>query len=202
MVIQVFDMYKEPQVNAFGIEYIGIDGTFKYLEDLGVEPEDLEALILAYYVNGKEVGVFEKEDFVSGWCKVKMYDLQSMARFIKDKSAEIHGDNDDLFNKVYKFTFGYVLDKQDKSNIQKQLPLEDAIEYWKLLLPTTDNSQAIFNWLINVSNRKTIKRDEWNMLPSFLQLASGESDLINKYSENDSWPLLMDDYVEYLVDNV
>lgn len=201
-VIDVFNLYKEDQVNAFGMEYIGIDGTFKYLNDLGIEPEEVDALVLAYYVNAKEVGVFEREDFVSGWCNVDIYDLQSMSQFIKNKSIDIYKNDSDLFARVYKFTFGYVLDKQDKSNIQKQLPLEEAIEYWKLLIPNS-NSEMFFNWLENESNRKTIKRDEWNMLPSFLQLAKdGETNLISRYSEDDAWPLLMDDYVEYLVDNV
>lgn len=194
---QVFDTYKDPELDAFGRQIIGIEGTFALLEAMHLEPEDVAALVFAYYVNAKELGVFEKEDFVSGWCSVGVPDVASMGEFVSRKRTEMYS-NHDLFTKVYKFIFGYVLDKQDKANIQKQLPLDEAIDYWKLLLPNV-NTEAFFEWLRNESGRKVIKRDEWNMVPPFLELASsGIQHLLENYSEDDAWPLLMDEYVEYL----
>lgn len=58
----IFDQYKEPDSDI-----IGIDGTIKYIEDLGYEPEDKVALALAEFLESPSAGVFKRTSFILKW---------------------------------------------------------------------------------------------------------------------------------------
>jgi len=58
----IFDSYKEPNSDI-----IGIDGTIKYIEDLGYEPEDKVALALAEFLESPSAGVFNRQNFMLKW---------------------------------------------------------------------------------------------------------------------------------------
>lgn len=58
----IFDNYKDPDSDI-----IGIDGTIKYIEDLGYEPEDKVALALAEFLESPLAGVFERKSFIMKW---------------------------------------------------------------------------------------------------------------------------------------
>lgn len=58
----IFDKYKDPDSDI-----IGIDGTIKYIEDLGYEPEDKVALALAEFLESPSAGVFERKSFILKW---------------------------------------------------------------------------------------------------------------------------------------
>lgn len=61
----VFDKYKEDDTK------IGIDGTLKYIEDLGYQPEDRVVLALAEFLESPNAGVFTRKSFQSKWQSVK-----------------------------------------------------------------------------------------------------------------------------------
>lgn len=186
----IFAKYKEPNRNAFGAEFIGLDGTLAYLDDLAIDPEDVRALVLAWRLGAKEVGVFEHDPFIEGWTKVGVSTLDQMNEYIERTSALFSSD-DQTFLEIYRFTFGFSLDRNEK-----QLPLEEAVDLWRLLL-ASGHGEGFYSWLVKESGRKTIRKDEWNMVPGFLALGDGPQ-LVENYSEEDAWPLLMDEYVEYL----
>jgi DCN1-like protein 1/2 len=64
-LLSLFDQYKEDDTK------IGIDGTMKYIEDLGYEPEDRVILALAEFLESPSAGVFTKRSFQSKWQSVK-----------------------------------------------------------------------------------------------------------------------------------
>lgn len=58
----IFDSYKDPDSDI-----IGIDGTIKYIEDLGYEPEDKVTLALADFLESPSAGVFNRKNFILKW---------------------------------------------------------------------------------------------------------------------------------------
>jgi len=59
----LFERYKDPDDTA----NIGIDGTIKMCEDLGVDPEDPVLLALALELKSKRMGQWAKKEWVDGW---------------------------------------------------------------------------------------------------------------------------------------
>lgn len=64
-LVAIFDKYKEDK------DKIGIDGTLRYVEDLGYEPEDRVVLALAEFLEAPSAGVFTRKSFQSKWQNVK-----------------------------------------------------------------------------------------------------------------------------------
>lgn len=201
-IYRLFCRYKEPSPNAFGIEYIGYDGTLNYLTDLSIDPEQVEALVLAYYLNAREVGVFERDSFVLSFYKLGLKSLEQQSNFIKAETVKLKSEplTGDIFKAVYKFTFPYSLDKDLRAHVQKQMNTEEAIEYLKLLIPPSKQFETFINWL-HQSSRKFIKKDEWNMIPSFINLYQ-TTDILSTFTEEAYWPLMMDEFVEFLAEQI
>lgn len=60
---QIFNNYKD----SADADIIGIDGTIKYIEDLGYEPEDKVVLALAEFLESPSTAIFERKKFISKW---------------------------------------------------------------------------------------------------------------------------------------
>ncbi|KAF8154226.1 hypothetical protein B0H34DRAFT_82003 [Crassisporium funariophilum] len=59
---QLFEKYKEPDS-----EEIAVDGTIRLCEDLGVNPEDVVLLAIAYELKSPRVGEWTKQGWLDGW---------------------------------------------------------------------------------------------------------------------------------------
>lgn len=49
------------------LEETGIDGTILYCQDLGVEPEDVVMLAVAWLTKAPTMGRFAKKGWIDGW---------------------------------------------------------------------------------------------------------------------------------------
>lgn len=78
-----------------------------------------------------------------------------------------------LFKKVYLFTYSFAC-----SPNQKSLPLESAVEYWKLLFAKRFKIH-MGNWLefLETEYKRSIAKDTWNCMYDFVQLADGDPTL-------------------------
>lgn len=59
---QLFDQYKDPDGDE-----ITVDGTIKLCEDLGVDPEDVVLLAVAYELKSPRMGEWTRKGWVDGW---------------------------------------------------------------------------------------------------------------------------------------
>jgi DCN1-like protein 1/2 len=46
---------------------INIEGTIRYLQALGLDPEEPVVLVLAYQLDSPAIGAFTRTGFVEGW---------------------------------------------------------------------------------------------------------------------------------------
>ncbi|CAK9438975.1 uncharacterized protein LODBEIA_P31990 [Lodderomyces beijingensis] len=223
-LVAIYDKYKDVDNN----EIIDIEGTIRYLEDLKIDPDNARALSLAFLLNSKKTGVFQRDCFLQVWSKYKIETLSAMSSFITKFHNDIcynRGEYYDLagnslrFKKLYDFTFGFLVESEG----QKVLDLEIATGYWQLLLPIVvdahlENQQVgeekesirakvderIMQWVefLNSKPRKVISFDTWSMfLPFFQEVVLSDPWKFSGYDEMAAWPSKIDEYIEHLYDN-
>lgn len=86
------------------------------------------------------------------------------------------------FKRVYLFTYAFL-----RPSGQKSLPLETAIDYWKLLLGRRWKGH-IYSWIefLEKEYKKSIAKDTWNMLYEFVGLCNIDPEL-KGYDEEGMW---------------
>lgn len=103
--------------------------------------------------------------------------LQSMMNTI-DELREQFKIDDRLHKQVYLYTYAFA-----RPEGQRALPLDMAIEYWKLLLK--DRWDYLDLWIEFLRERynKTIPKDTWNLLYDFVEDIDTD---FTQYDENGS----------------
>lgn len=105
-----------------------------------------------------------------------------------------------LFKKTYKATFLLA-----RAPGQKVLPLDTAIEYWRLLLsaPSLSWSTPTTPWLqwwieyLEEKWKKSVSRDMWDQTGVFVSKC-GEDESMGWWSEEGAWPGVIDDFVGFV----
>lgn len=106
----------------------------------------------------------------------------------------------DFFKKVYKYTFKLALTPG-----QRSLPLDTAIDYWRLLLspPSSAWSSPQIPWLdwwityLEERWRKGVNKDMWEQTAVFMT-KSLEDPTMSWWSEDGAWPGVLDDFVIFV----
>jgi len=168
----------------------GISGD-KFLQlfkDISVDPAaDVAALALAAACNAAEMGVFRRKEFICGCTVLEADSLEDL----RDKMPELRTNvlSGKTLPEVYMYTFSIALEPPSKV-----LPLEEAQQYWALLLHDWPLRQPFCDWADRHMKGKAINRDLWTMV---LKLATEVPPDLSTYDENPAWPVVFDEFVEY-----
>lgn len=194
----IFSQYADNSDNNI----MDLDGTIAYFTDLGIDVEnDPQALVAAYILESPSTGVFNRDKFIKNWGKV-----QPSIKSISDMSEYLNSALNDniLMKNVYKFAFKYALEEG-----QRKLETDDVVALWKCFYQNEFKNLEIngvestvtkfVNDYIGGGNcRKTqISQDEWNMAYQFFQIPLNE---LSQYEESSAWPVLMDEFVDFLLE--
>lgn len=157
-----------------------------FFVDLGVDPEtDLVTLIIPWQLNCKRVFYVSKEEFMSGFERLKCEKMSD----IKDRMGSLRAELvvDEVYKQFYKFIFGWA---RGEGEVKKSVSKDMAVELWKLLL--TDRFPLLPYWLqyVNLVN-KAINMDVWNLLYDFAKID------IATFDPQDCWPVMLDDFVQW-----
>lgn len=212
---KMFDQYKDPHG-----EDIGIDGTIQLCTDLNIEPEDIVMLAIAYELKSKRLAEWHKQGWVDGWKRLGCDNIQAMQMAAKNLRVELARDPV-YFEAVYNHTFSLAL-----SPGQRSLPLEDARNYWALLLPyglqggalshvayvededgnvaMTDANDVGWNqecselWNEFLNDSAKIKGVSKDTWRVFRDFVRTIDANFEKYETTASWPSTIDDFVEFV----
>mmetsp|Transcript_27546 Transcript_27546/g.39440 ORF Transcript_27546/g.39440 Transcript_27546/m.39440 type:complete len:271 (+) Transcript_27546:136-948(+) len=193
---KLFDAYCDHENDPTVINMEGIE---KLCEHVGIDPmKDTRILVLLWKLNASEKpGHVTKEEWIKGCEKLGIDSIDKIKRMLP--SLETGFIDEDDFKEFYKFVFQFnregthrTLDKGLVTALQ-ELVLKDRIDE-KRLATWVDFLESQQN-----ENYSRITLDQWI---SFFDFCLECEDLETDYDEvNSAWPVLIDEYVEYMKTN-
>jgi DCN1-like protein 1/2 len=204
--IDEFYMYENmppavPSVNSQQIEalfnrykslssgLIESEGIQRFCDDLGIDVMDPAILIISYYFKAETMGVYKKEEFLQGMTALGCDSINKL----RDRIPQLRSQMNDInsFRPFYQFIFNFARDPGSRN-----LSVETGVGLWKLLLE--ERYSLLSNWLAFLEHREKkhdISRDVWNMLLDFLET---NKDGLFAYDSEGAWPVMIDEFVDYL----
>eukprot|EP00698_Gefionella_okellyi_P003188 TRINITY_DN12983_c0_g1_i1.p1 TRINITY_DN12983_c0_g1~~TRINITY_DN12983_c0_g1_i1.p1 ORF type:complete len:251 (+),score=31.11 TRINITY_DN12983_c0_g1_i1:124-876(+) len=180
----LFNRYKDPTAPK-----VGPEGMMLFCEDLRVEPTDIIMLLIAWKFEAKCMSEFARNEFVEGFKSLGVDSIDGLRALFPQLHKELQDPRS--YKEFYLWLFDFA-----KEEGKKVVDLEMAINLWGLVLAT--RFPYLQKWIDFLQSRpgvKAISRDIWSLLPDFAR--SIGDDLAN-YDDEGAWPLLLDEFVEYL----
>jgi len=211
----LFDKYKDPDGDD-----ITVDGTIRLCQDLGVDPEDVVLLAVAYELKSPRMAQWNRAGWLEGWKSIGCDSIAAMKTALPRLRTKL-GQDPAYFQKVYNHTFEFA-----KQEGQRSIAIETAQAFWGLLLPhgmaggalahidasgDTDmsggsgkggwKSEYVDWWFefLNEKGGKGVSKDTWVMFLDFVRTIDAR---FETYDLEAAWPSTIDDFVEYAKERV
>lgn len=184
-VDNLFTRYKSATSSL--IEREGIEN---FCRDLGIEPVDVVILVISKYFNAETMGVYQKDEFCNGMKNLGCDSIEKLRQKIPDLRREL--TNPHVFKETYNFVFTFSRDPGVRN-----LGFETAIALWRLLL--LERYPIVNRWIEYLETREKkhdVSKDTWEMFLDFAIIVEREG--IQGYDPSGPWPVLIDEFVEYL----
>lgn len=194
---KTFDKYRDdPKEEP---DEINIEGAQALLNDLDIDVSDVSALIFSQIVSSPSLGKITRQGFVDGWTNANIDSLPRMRNLVASRRSTL-GSDKASFKSVYEHTFTLALPSGAKT-----LPLDDAIEFWRLLFSApafewrTSTTPWLDWWVEFQTGQKTkaVNRDLWKQTLNFAR-ETIKDDSLGFWSEESSWPSVIDEFVEWV----
>ncbi|RWS28267.1 hypothetical protein B4U80_11079, partial [Leptotrombidium deliense] len=168
-------------------DIIGPEGVERFCKDIGVEPENLVTLVLAWKMDAKQMGYFTLKEWIKGLSDLQcdtVAKIRSKIEYLKSLLNDAH-----IFKSIYRYSFDFAKDKD-----QRSMDIETAKGMLQLLLGKQWPLYPFFHQFLEQSKYKVLNKDQWCNVLEFSR--SITSDLRN-YDEDGAWPVLLDEFVEW-----
>lgn len=179
-------------------------GLVRYIEDMGLSIEDPVTLCLSKILCIEDqTGLVSREQFLDGWTDQCCDSMDQMKELLETLREKLKTDKE-FFKSIYMYTFPLNVDSGTR-----QLPRDVAIDYWRLLFGKNSfalkiSKERLDSWVQFIESDDTDKRklfisqDIWLMFYKFVEKYPDDVKLKSEYDEMAAWPLLIDEYYEYL----
>ena len=185
-IAALFETYYDEQDDAM-LE----DGIMRFCSDLGVQPDEFIVLVIAWKCQAGIMGTFTRKEFVNGCQAMHIDSIKSLQQRFSELKLEVM--NKQQFKDLYRWTYKFGLDVESG---QRTLPLDMAVILWRLVF--SQNPPSILEpWLDFLEKHLSLKgipKDTWDM---FLNFVEQVGDDLSSYDDNEAWPSLLDDFVEF-----
>lgn len=182
-----FDTYIDPDDDE---DTIHEEGILKFCEDIGVDPQDLVVLVIAWKMGATYMCALTRKEWQKGMQEMDCDSAATLMTKIRLLRESIASEAE--FKRFYSFCFGF-----SKEPGQKSLSIDIAMAMWELLL-STRFKELTASWLAFLVEKKPVKgvtRDTWDLLFDFFVKVRESYD---NYDENEAWPVLIDDYMTWI----
>ncbi|KAH7820086.1 putative leucine zipper protein [Monocercomonoides exilis] len=179
-----YSTYKSPEEDA-----ILAPEFEKLISDLGVEPDDIVVLILAWKFKGSAMCQFTHSEFVDGCTSLNVTDIASLKRALPTLRSSISSESD--FAEFYRWSFTYYQEEERS----KKLPTDTCVAMYELLLK--GKFPNLEEWLdfLNKKNAPFITQDTWNLTLDFFKEVRTD---YSNFDAESAWPLLLEQFVEWV----
>ncbi|XP_038156062.1 DCN1-like protein 4 isoform X1 [Cyprinodon tularosa] len=166
---------------------VGPEGIEKFCEDIGVEPENVVMLVLAWKLDAQSMGYFTLQEWLRGMGSLQC-DSTERLRNSLDYLRSVLNDSTS-FKLIYRYAFDFAREKD-----QRSLDLNTAKCMLGLLLGKTWPLFPVFNQFLEQSKYKVINKDQWCNVLEFSRTINLD---LSNYDEDGAWPVLLDEFVEW-----
>lgn len=179
----------EPTDHPQGSDGIAAQRFLDLFQDIGVDPgTDIAALALSAACKAQEMGVFRRREFLCGCFALEVNTVEELRLKMPELRASLK-TNVKIMKDVYEYTFTVALEAPCKV-----LPVVEAAEYWKLLLGDWPLKEAFCSWAVGSMKGKAVKKDMWMQV---LKFATEVPPDLSTYDDDPSWPVALDEFVEF-----
>ncbi|XP_040039336.1 DCN1-like protein 4 isoform X3 [Gasterosteus aculeatus] len=173
-------------------DVVGPEGMEKFCEDIGVEPENVVMLVLAWKLDAQSMGYFTLQEWLRGMGSLQC-DSTERLRNSLDYLRSVLNDGTS-FKLIYRYAFDFAREKD-----QRSLDLNTAKCMLGLLLGKTWPLFPVFNQFLEFtvpqqSKYKVINKDQWCNVLEFSRTINLD---LSNYDEDGAWPVLLDEFVEW-----
>ncbi|KAB0796428.1 hypothetical protein PPYR_10489 [Photinus pyralis] len=169
-------------------DMLGPDGMEKFCEDIGVEPENVVMLVLAYKMQARQMGFFTQEEWLKGLTDLQCDVIQKLQTKLEYLRSHLNDQN--LFKAIYRYAFDFARDKD-----QRSMDIETAKAMLQLLLGKHWALYSQFSQFLDQSKYKVINKDQWCNILEFSRTICND---LSNYDVDGAWPVMLDEFVEWL----
>jgi len=166
---------------------IGQNDLMRFFQDLGLSPDDILTLAFSWKCQCKNIGEITKDEFLGGMKGMKITTKAEVKAYLPKLKGELNTER--TFKEFYAWLFDYM--KGDNPQ-KKVIELDFAIALWEMTLK--DKFVLYDTWIkfLKEEHKKPISRDTWQLLFEFSKIN------IDKYDSSEAWPVLIDEFVDYV----
>eukprot|EP00057_Strongylocentrotus_purpuratus_P013621 XP_011668095.1 PREDICTED: DCN1-like protein 5 isoform X1 [Strongylocentrotus purpuratus] len=178
-----FREYMDPDTDSLGPE-----GMEKFCEDIGVEPENLVMLVLAWMLDAKQMGFFTQTEWMNGMTKLQVDGTEKIRGKLETLRALL--DEPATFKKIYRYAYDFARVNKD----QRSMDLDTAQAMLTLLLGRQWPLFSQFHQFLEKTKYKVINKDQWCNILEFSRAIRPD---LSNYDEDGAWPVTLDEFVEW-----
>ncbi|NP_001233035.1 uncharacterized protein LOC100163728 isoform X1 [Acyrthosiphon pisum] len=167
---------------------LGPEGMEKFCMDIGVDPEDLVMLVLAWKMSAKSMGYFSSAEWLKGLTELQCDSVKKLQS--KLESLRLYFNDPLAFKSIYRYAYDFARDKD-----QRSMDIETAKLMLNLLLGKQWKLYTLFAKFIDQSKYRVINKDQWCNILEFSR--SIATDLAN-YDIDGAWPVMLDEFVDWI----
>jgi len=182
----LYEKYADPPTED-GEEFIGPDGVERFCNDLALAPDSIQILCLCYNLKAKTMGYFSKQEFLEGLKALKVQTIPGIISKSNDLVKEL--EDAKTFKQLYEFAYNFA--KGEK----KMIDIETADAMMQIVVGDRLYFAPLFLKFLKQSSHKGLNIDQWMC---FLEFAKTTNKDLSNYDESSSWPLILDDFVEWV----
>ncbi|KAL8879029.1 MAG: hypothetical protein Q9198_003280 [Flavoplaca austrocitrina] len=197
---KLFDTYRDNPKDE--PDTIGVEGSMRYLQDLCLSLEEPVVLAILTELAAPTMCELTRSGFIDGWKRLRASTLSDQKSTLPTLRTSLSSNPQGLFRATYKHTFKLAL-----APGQRSLPLDTALEYWRLLLspPAINWNTKTTPWLdywieyLTTKWKKGVSKDMWEQTAVFVA-KSLEDESMGWWSEDGAWPGCLDELVGFVRD--
>jgi len=173
---------------------IGPEGIEKLCNALKLDPSDVLVLVLAWLLGASQMGYFSREEWLSG--QDSLSSATSSETLVEQLQAIYAATRRsmDRLRELHKFTHKFCREER-----KKNIDVETAAAMLGMLhdkqFPEHIRELCDFLKGHDTAKKRGVSLDEWSMVLNFLVEIKPDC---SNYQDDGAWPLLLDDYVEWL----